>query len=332
MPPDRAVEFKIEPQLGTAPISKRPFQMSPNELTEMKIQLQELLDEGYIQPSFSPWGCPTLFVKKKDKTTQLCVDYRPLDAVIIKNRYPLPCINLLFGQLVGAKLFSKIDLRLGYNQIKIHEQDILKTAFSTRYGLYDYLVMSFGLTNAPTHFMYLMNFVFMAELDKFVVVFIDDILIYSKNVEEDEGHLCIVLQQLRDHQLYAKFRKCVFFLSEVSFIGHVISAEGISIDPGKVQDVLDWRPPNSVHQIHSFLGLAGYYRRFIPNFSKISKPITDLLKKGEKFVWNAGCDKAFQTLMKLLTTSPVLAQSDIMKSFDVYCDASGIWLGCVLMQ
>jgi hypothetical protein len=272
-------------------------------------------------------------VKKKDKTLQLCIDYRPLNAVTIKNRYPLPCIDLLFDQLAGSKVFSKIDLRSGYNQIKIREEDILKTTFSTRYGLYEYLVMSFRLTNAPAHFMYLMNSIFMAKLDKFVVVFIDDILIYSKNADEHEGHLCTVLQGLRDHQFYAKFSKCEFWLGEVPFLGNVISTEGISIDPSKVQDVLDWNPPKSVHQVRSFVGLAGYYRRFILNFSKIAKPITDLLKKGENFVSNTGHDEAFQTcLKKLLTTSPMLAQPDITKSFDVYCDASGTRLGCVLLQ
>jgi hypothetical protein len=204
--------------------------------------------------------------------------------------------------------------------------------FSTRYGLYEYLVMSFGLTNAPAHFMYLMNYVLMAELDRFVIVFIYEIPIYSKNVEEHEGHLHIVLHRLRDHQLYAKFSKCEFFLGEVPFLGHVISVEGISIDPSMVQDVLDWKPPKSVHQLWSFHGLAGYYQRLIPNFSKIAKPITDLLKKGERFVWNAGCDEAFQTLKKILTASPMLAQLDITKSFNVYYDASSTGLGCVLMQ
>jgi hypothetical protein len=184
----------------------------------------------------------------------------------------------------------------------------------------------------PAHLMYLMNSVFMVELDKFVMVFIDDILIYSKNIEEHEGHLCIVLQWLRDHQLYAKFSKCEFWLGEVPFLGHVVSAEGIFMDPGKVWDVLDSKPPKTVHQVHSFLGLADYYRRFILNFSKIAKPITDLLKKGEKFLWNKGQDEALQTLKKLLTTSPMLAQPNITRSSHVYCDASGTGLGCVLMQ
>jgi hypothetical protein len=196
MPPDRDVEFVIELQPGTAPISKRPYHMLPNELAELKLQLQELLDKGYIHPSASPWGCPALVVKKKDNSLILCIDYHPLNAVTIKNKYPLPRIDILFDQLAGAKILSKIDLRSGYHQIKIRPSDIPKTAFSTRYGLYEYLVMSFSLTNAPAYFMYLMNSVFMLELDKFVMVFIDDILIYSKNLEDHARHLHVILQRL----------------------------------------------------------------------------------------------------------------------------------------
>jgi hypothetical protein len=173
-------------------------------------------------------------VSKKDKTQHLCIDYRPLNVVTIKNKYPLLCIDLLFDQLIGAQVLSKIDLRSGYHQIKIREEDIPKTAFSTRYDLYEYLVMSFGLTNAPTHFMYLMNSIFMEELDKFVMVFIDDILVFSKSKKEHEEHLHIVLQRLCDHQLYEKFSRCKFWLREVQFLGQVISSEGISVDPGKV--------------------------------------------------------------------------------------------------
>jgi hypothetical protein len=177
-PPDRDVEFSIELQPGMTPISRHLYKMTPKELAELKVQLNKLRDKGFIRPSSSPWGCPALFVKKKDQSLRLCVDYRPLNAVTIKNKYPLPCIDILFDQLAGARVFFKVDLRLGYHQIKICPEDVPKTAFSTRYGLYEYLVMSFGLTNAPAYFMYLMNSVFMPELDKFVVVFIDDILIY----------------------------------------------------------------------------------------------------------------------------------------------------------
>jgi hypothetical protein len=217
MPPDRDIKFLIELQPGTAPISKKSYRMPPNELAELKIQLQDLLDKGFIRPSASPWGCPALFVKKKDNSLRLCVDYRPLNAVTIKNKYPLPRINILFDQLAGAKVFSKIDLRSSYHQIKIRPSDIPKTAFSTRYGLYEYLVMSFGLTNAPAYFMYLMNSIFLQELDKFVVVFIDDILIYSKNSKDHTKHLHVILQRLRDHHLYAKFSKCEFWLDTVNF-------------------------------------------------------------------------------------------------------------------
>src|SRR6266540_1312605 len=207
------------------------------ELKELKIQLQELLDKWFIHPSSSPCGCPALFVDKKDNTKRLCVDYRPLNAVTSKNKYPLPHIDILFDQLAGAKIFSKIDLRSGYHQIKIRVEDVPKTAFSTRYGLYEYLVMSFGLTNAPAFFMYLMNYVFMKELDKFVVVFLDDFLVYSKDEAEHVEHLRIVLSYLREHKLYAKFSKCAFWLKEVAFLGHILSAKGIAVDPGKVRDV-----------------------------------------------------------------------------------------------
>jgi hypothetical protein len=241
----------------------------------------------------------------------MCVDYRPLNAVTIKNKYPLPRIDILFDQLSKAKVFSKIDLRSSYHQIKIRPKDIPKTAFSTRYGLYEYLVMSFCLTNAPAHFMYLMNSVFMRELDKFVVIFIDDILIYSKNEEEHAEHLRIVLSRLREHKLYAKFSKCEFWLKKVPFLGDVLSSEGILVDLTKVQDVLDWKAPTIVHEVRSFLRLAGYYHRFIPDFSKIAKPMTRLLEKDRKFDWTPECEQAFHTLRTLLTSAPVLAQPDI---------------------
>ena len=240
LPPDRDVEFAIELIPGTPPISRRPYRMPPNELAELKKQLQDLLTKGLIRPSSSEWGCPALFMKKKkDNSLRMCVDYRPLNAVTIKNKYPLPRIDILFDQLSKAKVFSKIDLRSGYHQIKIRPQDIPKTAFSTRYGLYEYLVMSFGLTNAPAYFMYLMNSVFMPELDQFMIVFIDDILIYSENEQDHAEHLRVVLTRLRDHQLYAKFSKCEFWLKTVPFLGHVLSENGISVDPSKVQEVMD---------------------------------------------------------------------------------------------
>jgi hypothetical protein len=243
MPPDREIEFVIELVPGTAPIFKRPYRMAANQLAELKEQLQELLDKGYIHPSASPWGAPVIFVPKKDGTQRICVDYHSLNEVTIKNKYPLPRIDDLFDQLKGACVFLKIDLRSEYHQLKIRASDIPKTTFITRYGLYEYTVMSFGLTNAPAYFMYLMNKVFMECLDKFVVVFIDDILIFSKNEEEHDELLRLVLQKLRENQLYTKLNKCIFWLKEVSFLGHIISEGRISVDHSKVKDVLNWNTP-----------------------------------------------------------------------------------------
>jgi hypothetical protein len=239
-----------------------------------------------------------IFVPKKDGTQWLCVDYCALNEVAIKNKYPLPRIDDLFNQLRGACVFSKIDLRSGYHQLKIRECDIPKTAFISRYDLYEYMVMSFGLTNAPAYFMYLINKVIMEYLEKFIVVFIDDILVYSRSEEEHEEHLHLALQKLGEHRLYTKLSKCEFWMKQVAFLGHVISKGGISVDPSKVQDVLSWNAPTSVGDIQSFLGLAGYYLRFIEGFSKISKPMTELLEKDKKFEWTSTCEASFQELKK----------------------------------
>ena len=253
--------------------------MAPAELRELKTQLQELVDKGFIRPSFSPWGAPILFVKKKDGIMRLCVDYRQLNKITVRNRYPLPRIDDLFAQLKGAKVFSKIELRSGYHQLRVREEDVPKTAFRTRYGHYEFLVMPFGLTNAPAAFMDLMNRVFRRYLDRFVIVFIDDILVYSKSQKAHMKHLNLVLRTLRRRQLYAKFSKCQFWLDRVSFLGHVISAEGIYVDPQKIEAVVNWLRPTSVTEIRSFLGLAGYYRRFAEGFSTIAAPLTYLTRK-----------------------------------------------------
>jgi hypothetical protein len=238
MPPDCEIEFVIELVSGMVPIFKRPYRMVANQLADLKEQLQELLDNGYVHPSASPWGGPIIFVHKKDGTKRMCMDYRSLNEVTIKNKYPLLGIDDLFDQLKGACVFLKIDLMSGYHQLNIRASYIPKTAFITRYGLYEYMVMSFELTIAPAYFMYLMNKVFLESLDKFVVVFIDDILIFSKNEEEHDKHLCMVLQKLKENQLYAKLNKCEFWLKEILFLGHIIFEGGISVDPSKVKDVL----------------------------------------------------------------------------------------------
>jgi hypothetical protein len=232
----------------------------------------------------------------------------------------------------GAKIFSKIDLRSGYHQLKIRNEDVPKIAFTTRYRLYVFLVMSFGLTNPPAYFMNLMNKVFMEYLNQFMVVFINDILVYSQNEETHEDHLRLLIQKLRDNQLYAKFSKCDFWLKEVAFLGHIITHGGIKVDPGKISEILNWKQPKDVSKIRSFLGLAGYYRRFIEGFSKLVKPITSLLEKGKEFKWDEACQKCFEELKEKLTTTPVLVMPDIHKGFDLYCDASHLGLRCVLMK
>ncbi|KAL0534798.1 hypothetical protein IC582_029092 [Cucumis melo] len=332
LPPHREVEFAIEYEPGTVPISRAPYRMAPAELKELKVQLQELLDKGFIRPSVSPWGAPVLFVKKKDGSMRLCIDYRELNKVTVKNRYPLPRIDDLFDQLQGATVFSKIDLRSGYHQLRIKDEDVPKTAFRSRYGHYEFIVMSFGLTNALAVFMDLMNRVFREFLDTFVIVFIDDIFIYSKTEAEHEEHLRMVLQTLRDNKLYGKFSKCEFWLKQVSFLGHVVSKDGVSVDPAKIEAVTGWTRPSTVSEVRSFLGLAGYYRRFVENFSRIATPLTQLTRKGAPFVWSKACEDSFQTLKQKLVTAPVLTVPDGSGSFVIYSDASKKGLGCVLMQ
>ena len=250
----------------------------------------------------------------------------------VKNKYPLPQIDDLLDQLIGASVFSKIDLRSGCHQLRVKAADIPKTSFITRYRHYEFLVMPFGLTNAPAVFMDYMNKIFREFLDKFVVVFIDDIRIYSKSQKEHEEHLRIVLTVLREKQLYAKHSKCEFWLFKVRFLGHVISHEGVSVDPSKVEAVLGWKRPESVTEIRSFLGLAGYYRRFIKDFSRIALPLTKLTRKNQAFVWDDACEASFQTLKQKLTSAPVLIIPEPHETYMVYSDASKQGLGCVLMQ
>ena len=332
IPPDREIDFQIELAPRTEPISKAPYRMAPLELKELKVQMDELVSKGFVRPSTSPWGAPVLFVKKNDGSLRLCIDYRELNRVTIRNQYPLPRIDDLFDQLQGARVFLKIDLRSGYHQLKIRSEDVPKTAFKTLYGHYKFLVMPFGLTNAPTVFMDLMNRIFQPYLDQFVIVFIDDILIYSGSKEDPEEHLRVVLQILRENQLYAKFSKCQYWLNSVAFLGHVISAEGVYVDPQKFEAIVNWKPPTNVTEIRSFLGLARYYRKFVEGFSKLAAPLTKLTKKEEKFVWSEACQQSFDELKRKLTSAPVFTLPSGQDGYTVYCDASRQGLGCVLMQ
>ncbi|KAI3821419.1 hypothetical protein L1987_08987 [Smallanthus sonchifolius] len=316
----------------TNPVARAPYRLAPSEMQELASQLQELSDKGFIRPSHSPWGAPVLFVKKKDGSFRMCIDYRELNKLTIKNRYPLPRIDDLFDQLQGSTCFSKIDLRSGYHQLRVQEEDIPKTAFQTRYGHYEFMVMPFGLTNAPAVFMDLMNHVCKPYLDKFLIVFIDDILIYSKTKADHEQHLRLVLDLLRKEQLYAKFSKCEFWLKEVQFLGHIVNDKGIHVDPAKIEAVKNWNAPKTPTEVRSFLGLAGYYRRFISNFSKIAVPLTALTHKGKPYEWGPKQEEAFQTLKQKLCNAPILTLPDRNDDLVVYCDASNQGLGCVLMQ
>ncbi|KAH0773846.1 hypothetical protein KY290_010983 [Solanum tuberosum] len=294
IPPEQEIDFAIDMLPGTQLISIPPYRMASAELKELKDQLKDLLDKGFIRPSASPWGAPVLFVRKKDGSLKMCIDYRQLNKATIKNKYPLPRIDDLFDQLQGAKCFSKIDLRSGYHQIRVREKDVPKTAFRTRYGHFEFLVMFFGLTNAPAMFIDLMNSIFRPYLNLFVIVFINDILVYSHSKDEHENHLRVVLQVLLDQELYAKFSKCEFWLDSIAFLGHIVSNAGIAVDTQKIEVVKTWPRPMTLTEVRSFLGLAGYYRR--------------------------------------LTSAPVLTLPDGSEGYAVYCDASGVGLGCVLMQ
>ena len=247
--PDREIEFEIELLPATALISKAPYRRAPAELKELKQQLKDLLDKKFIRPSYSPWGAPVLFVKKKDRSMRMCINYHEVNKVTIKNKYPLPRIDDLFDQLRGATVFLKIDLRYSYYQLKIRKSDIPKTALLMCYGHYEFLVMSFRLSNAPVAFMDLMNRVFKEYFDKFVIVFIDDILVYSCTMEEHELHLELVLEKLREKKLHAKFSKCEFWLKKVTFLGHVVSKEGIFVDPSKVEVVSQWKQPRNPTEV-----------------------------------------------------------------------------------
>ncbi|GJR16963.1 putative reverse transcriptase domain-containing protein [Tanacetum coccineum] len=332
IPPTQQVEFRIDLVPSATPVARAPYRLAPSEMKELAEQLQELTDKGFIRPSSLPWGALVLFLKKKDGSFKMCIDYKELNKLTVKNRYPLPRIDDLFDQLQGSSIYSKIDLRSGYHQLRVREEDIPKTAFRTRYGHYEFQVMPFGLTNAPTVFIDLMNRVCKPYLDKFVIVFIDDILIYSKSKKEHEEHLRQILKLLKKEELYAKFSKCEFWISRVQFLGHVIDCRGIHVDPAKIESIKDWASPKTPTEIRQFLGLAGYYRRFIEGFSKIVKSMTKLTQKGVKFDWGDKQEAAFQLLKQKLCSAPILALPGGSEDFIAYCDASKKGLGAVLMQ
>jgi transposase InsO family protein len=290
------------------------------------------LETNKIRPSKSPYGAPVLFVKKKNGDLRLCVDYRALNKLTIKNNYPLPRIDDCFDRLAGMKYFSKIDFTSGYHQCRIAENDIHKTAFRTRYGHYEFMVLPFGLCNAPATFQRLMHEIFWEFLDQFLVIYLDDIIVFSKTEEEHLEHLRKVFEVIRKNQLYIQPEKCEFLAERVEFLGHFISADGIEMDPKKVQTIVDWPPLRNRQEVMSFLGLANYYRRFVPAFSAIAKPISDLLSKKTTWQWGQSQEDAFQKLKTAITTAPVLRLPEPELRFTVTTDASDTAVGAVLTQ
>jgi len=332
LPPSRAVDHRIELFPGSEPPSRPTYRLSLAEMDEVRRQLDDLLAKGLIAPSKSPFGAPVLLVRKKDGSMRMCVDYRALNKVTIKNKYPLPRIDELLDRIQGARFFSKIDLRSGYHQIRIKEGHEHITAFRTRYGLYEFKVLPFGLTNAPATFMTLMNDLFRDLLDVCVVVYLDDVLIYSKTRDEHLSHVRQVLDRLREQKLYAKLSKCEFLQEQVSFLGHVVRQDGIAVEPHKIEAIQEWPAPANVHEVRSFLGLAGYYRKFIHGFADVAKPLHDLLLKNQRFEWSAAASDAFTRLKDKLSATPVLRHVDPTLEFTVTTDASDKAVGAVLTQ
>ncbi|KAL0415947.1 UNVERIFIED_CONTAM: Transposon Tf2-12 polyprotein [Sesamum latifolium] len=331
LPPNRAVDHEIELVPGTKPPARAPYRMSQPELVELRKQLKDMLESGIIKPAKSPYGASVLFQKKADGSLRMCCDYRPVNKITMKNKYPIPLVADCFDRLSQAKYFTKIDLRSGYWQVRIKEGDEAKMTVVTRYGAFEFLVMPFGLTNAPATFSTLMNQVLHGFLDEFVVVYLDDIIIYSRTLAEHVEHLRQVLARLREYELYAKVSKCSF-ARRLSVLRHIVERGRIRMDPKKVQAIEEWQPPSDVHDLHLFLGLANYYMRFVKSYSEIARPMTDLLKNMETWNWTPQYQESFDRLKRAMVTDPVLALSDMSKPFVVETDASDFALGGVLMK
>ena len=332
VPPLREVQHHIEIELGSKPPYRPPYRLGPAEQDELEEQIKDLLAQGFIQPSCSPYGAPVLFVPKKDGRWRMCIDYRALNKQTIKDRYPLPRIDLLLDRLGQARVFSKLDLAQGYHQIAMAEDSVEKTAFCTNLGQWEYLVMPFGLCNAPSTFQRLMNTIFEKEVNSFILVYLDDILIYSRSMEEHWRHLKCALDKLRRAKLFGRLHKCEFLKDQVDYLGFEVSQEGIRTSPEKVKAILDWPRPQSVHDVRSFLGLASYYRKFIRGFSQLAKPMTDLTR--DKVVWNWGDaqQQSFLALKAAMATTPVLRLPDFERQFVVTTDASDVAIGAILEQ
>ena len=332
LPPHRPYDHTIDLEEGATPPYGPIYSMSETELKALREHLDDALGKGFIRPSNSPAGAPILFVKKKDGSLQLCVNYRGLNCITRKNRYPLPLIGDLLDRLRSAKVFTKIDLRAGYNNVRIAPGHEWKTAFRTRYGSFEYLVMPFGMTNSPATFQHFMNDIFRNMADIFVIVYLDDILVFSDNEEDHKDHVRRVLQRLREHNLQTKLGKCTFHTDTIEYLGFIVSPAGLTMDPEKTKVVHDWPVPKNVKDIQSFLGFANFYRRFIANYSEIVVPMNRLTRKDTPFEWGSECQKAFEDLKQAFTTAPVLTHFDPANPIVIETDGSDYTIAAILSQ
>ncbi|GBG78056.1 hypothetical protein CBR_g25993 [Chara braunii] len=335
-PPTGTVPRPIQHRIEIEPDSRTPkgamYRMSPRELEELRKQLDELLEKGWIRPNSSPFGAPILFVPKKEGELRMCIDYRGLNVITMKNVEPLPRIDDLLDRVQGCKYFSKIDLKSGYHQIDVYPDDQYKTAFWTRYGHYEFIVMPFGLTNAPTIFQRCMDDMFRPWLDRFVVVYLDDILVFSKTLEEHQGHLRQVLEKLREANFKINAKKCEWAKTQVLYLGHVLDGDGIKPEDSKIAAIRDWPTPRTLTELRSFLGLTNYYRKFVRNFSTIAAPLCRLLRKETIWKWDKDCTSAMKKLKQALIEYLVLKVADPSLPFVVTTDASQYGIGAVLQQ
>ena len=332
LPPKRNHDHAIELIEGAEPIAASPYRMSPKELEALRSELDKLMEYGFIRKSKSPWSSPVLFVRKKDNSLRLCVDYRKLNKLTVKSRYPIPRVDELMDRLSGALFFSKIDLASGYHQVRVKSEDVEKTAFATRYGHFEYVVLPFGLCNAPATFMKVMNETFSEALDSFAIIYLDDIVIFSKTKEEHLKHLAWTFEKLKENSFKVKPSKCSFLMTEIEFLGFRMTPGGIAVDDSKVKAICQMGSPRDVSEVRSALGLTGFYRKFIPQYAEIAAPITALLKADTEFKWGVAQEMAWKTLKAKLTEAPILCLPDYSKPFIVTCDASGSAVGGVISQ
>jgi len=320
------------PTITDEPIKLKPYKLSKQHSDILKNEIISLLNKRLIQPSHSPWAFPVLLVQKKNGKWRMCIDYRKLNNITIKDSYALPFIDELISSVKGATIFSALDLFSGYHQIPMNKKDIEKTAFTTKFGNYNFLVMPFGLTNAPASFQREMNRILLPLIGECLFVYIDDIVIYSRNIKEHMEYLRQVFEIFSKYNLSINLQKCQFFKKEVEVLGHVLTAEGLKTSPNKVQNIALWERPTNINQLRSFLGLASYYRKFIANFSIRASPLFKLLKKNSKFIWDDKCNDAFEDLRQCLLKDPILVYPDFNKPFIIRTDASTKGIGGVILQ